>query len=305
MPVSFSEFLLSLRTDAAHAAFAGFNPAQTRLRFQRGRRASFHLVLAGETVATLHDDGQRVSLRAGDFVLFARGDAHDIGEPEAPTQVIGEHDLSPAEEPRELRFGSGAVRLLTGRFGLEQFRDEATTSAIPALIILPLGREPAFAGLFGGDDLEALSRGPGGRAFVAAAVRLLYIEAMRRTFEELSVSDPVSLRKLGISQIAVARRLIHADPGRTWTLAEMAQAVGMSRSVFARRFHEVVGETPQHYLAGVRFSRASDLIEGGASIAEAAAHVGYASPSAFTRAFGRRCGGPPSQTNACKQDVSA
>lgn len=300
MPIGFSDFLLSLRADAAQTALVGFDPAKTRLRVARARRPRFHLVLSGECRVTMLEDRAETSLRAGDFALFMNGLGHDLGDPEAEAKSLPIDALTPDQEVLRIDFGDPEVTMLSGSFGLEQSRDETSAGAFPPVLVNPVGTLPVFAGLFspaGRDNLAALSRGPGGRAFAAALVRLLYVETVRRRFERLSQSDPGNLRKLGISQIAAARRLMHADPGHAWTLKGIAQSVGMSRSVFSRRFHEVVGETPQHYLAGVRFDEATRLIEAGASVTEASAYVGYASPSAFARAYARHTGHPPSRAS--------
>ncbi len=298
MPIGFSDFLLSLRADAAQTALVAFDPARTRLRVARARRPRFHLVLSGECRVTMLEDGAETPLRAGDFALFMNGLGHDLGDREAEAQPLPIESLAVEEEVARIDFGHARVTLLSGSFGLEQRRDETPAGAFPPVLVNPVGSLPVLAGLFtpvGSDNLASLSRGPGGRAFAAALIRLLYVETVRRRFERLSQSDPGNLRKLGISQIAAARRLIHADPGHAWTLDGMARSVGMSRSVFARRFHEVVGETPQHYLAGIRFDQATRRIEAGASVTEASAHVGYASPSAFARAYSRHTGHPPSR----------
>ncbi|MET0180364.1 MAG: AraC family transcriptional regulator [Novosphingobium sp.] len=298
MPIGFSEFLLSLRADAAQVALVGFDPVETRLRVPRARRPWFHLVLAGECAVTMLEDGAETRLRAGDFALFMNGLGHDLGTPEAEPRSLRIDALPVEEEVARLDIGKPALAMLSGSFGLEQLRDETLPGAFPPVLVNPVGALALLGGLFtkeGRASLAAQAQGPGGRAFAAALIRLIYVETVRRQFERLSRSDPGNLRRLGISQIAAARRLLHADPGHAWTLEGMARSVGMSRSVFARRFREVVGETPQHYLAGVRFAQATHLIESGATVTEASAHVGYVSASAFARAYARHIGHPPSR----------
>jgi AraC-like DNA-binding protein len=68
----------------------------------------------------------------------------------------------------------------------------------------------------------------------------------------------------------------------------------MSRSAFAARFTELVGEPPLQYLARWRMTIAAQrLREGGAGIADVAEAVGYANPVAFSKAFARMQGVGP------------
>ena len=87
---------------------------------------------------------------------------------------------------------------------------------------------------------------------------------------------------------------IHADPGRRWTLEGLARLAGMSRSVFAQRFREAVGETPIAYLTRWRMLLAAEqLARGRDSLAETAASLGYESENAFNTAFKRIMGCSP------------
>ena len=83
-------------------------------------------------------------------------------------------------------------------------------------------------------------------------------------------------------------------PARNWTIEELAKDVGLSRSVLAERFTDLVGMPPMHYLAKWRMQIASGLLGGGANIAAVAAEIGYGSEAAFSRAFKKMVGVPPS-----------
>jgi AraC-like DNA-binding protein len=68
----------------------------------------------------------------------------------------------------------------------------------------------------------------------------------------------------------------------------------MSRSLFARRFTEMLGNTPMDYVAEVRMRHATSLMrEHGLSPSQVATRVGYQSPAAFSRAYRRVTGRPP------------
>jgi AraC-like DNA-binding protein len=89
--------------------------------------------------------------------------------------------------------------------------------------------------------------------------------------------------------------LMHAKPARNWTIEDLAKDVGLSRSVLAERFADLVGMPPMHYLAKWRMQVAAGLLSGGrANMAAVAAEIGYGSEAAFSRAFKKVVGVPPS-----------
>jgi AraC-like DNA-binding protein len=95
--------------------------------------------------------------------------------------------------------------------------------------------------------------------------------------------------------IGKALSLIHRSPARNWTIEELARDVGLSRSVLAERFADLVGLPPMHYLAKWRMQIASELLTGGSTnIATVAAETGYGSEAAFSRAFKKMVGVRPS-----------
>jgi AraC-like DNA-binding protein len=89
-------------------------------------------------------------------------------------------------------------------------------------------------------------------------------------------------------------RLMHEQPERSWTVRMLAAGVGMSRSGFAARFAQVVGEAPVQYLTRWRLQKAAALLTTrNTDVAEVAAAVGYESTAAFSKAFKRSVGVTP------------
>jgi AraC-like DNA-binding protein len=94
--------------------------------------------------------------------------------------------------------------------------------------------------------------------------------------------------------IAAALERIHAEPGRAWTVTELADEVALSRSAFAHRFTRAVGEPPRAHLAHWRMTVAGRLLRNSdLSLAEVAHRVGYVSEFAFAKAFKRDYGIAP------------
>ncbi|MGH9594729.1 MAG: helix-turn-helix transcriptional regulator, partial [Bryobacteraceae bacterium] len=105
-----------------------------------------------------------------------------------------------------------------------------------------------------------------------------------------------TLHALSDAQIGAALRLMHEKIDYPWTVAALASQAGMSRSAFARRFKELVGETPLEYLTRWRMQRASYLLrESSHKLANVAQSVGYDSDGAFHKAFKRVLGIAPGE----------
>src|SRR4029079_7703801 len=95
--------------------------------------------------------------------------------------------------------------------------------------------------------------------------------------------------------VGKALAFMHAQPARDWTIEELAREAGLSRSVLAERFPGLVGLPPMQYLAKWRMQIASGLLsEGSANLASIAHEIGYESEAAFSRAFKKMVGLPPS-----------
>ena len=96
-------------------------------------------------------------------------------------------------------------------------------------------------------------------------------------------------------QVGKVRAAIHRQPEREWSLPELADVMGASRSSFAEKFTRLVGETPARYVARVKMFQARRWIaSGGMRVAVAAERLGYDSEASFSRAFKRIIGHPPS-----------
>lgn len=88
---------------------------------------------------------------------------------------------------------------------------------------------------------------------------------------------------------------MHSNPGHPWTLRDLAAVGAMSRSTFAERFREQVGQSPASYLAQVRMDAAMTyLSQDGLTVSETARLLGYESDAGFSRAFRRHTGAVPS-----------
>lgn len=135
---------------------------------------------------------------------------------------------------------------------------------------------------------------PGAAVMVSRLIEVLLIRVLRLFAVDLTAptswltgaTDPSIGRALGV---------MHATPGRHWSVPELARTATLSRTVFARRFVETVGEPPLRYLTALRLDKAAELLQRtDNSLADISEAVGYSSEPAFSRAFKARFGTSPS-----------
>ena len=100
--------------------------------------------------------------------------------------------------------------------------------------------------------------------------------------------DPIVGKSLG---------LLHSRIAHPWTIADLADEVGISRSALVERFTRYLSEPPMTYLTRWRLQLAARSLENTPrGVSEIAGEVGYESEAAFNRAFKREFGKPPAGT---------
>lgn len=167
--------------------------------------------------------------------------------------------------------------------------------ALPPLIALPLARvqglESALALLFAETDhVRCGQRLLADRLFEVVVLQLL--RWLLDHPEEAGVR-PGLITGLSHPRLAPALVAMHDTPGDAWTLERMAACAGMSRTAFANTFREVVGQPPADYLADWRITLAQSGLREGKPIKALSQELGYANPSALSRAFAARTGLSP------------
>lgn len=167
--------------------------------------------------------------------------------------------------------------------------------ALPALIALPLARVPgldlALTLLLAETDRVRC----GQRLLADRLFEVMVIQLLRWLLDHPQEAQVRPGLITGMSDARLARALVamHDAPAERWTLARMARRAGMSRTSFASTFREVVGQTPADYLSDWRMALARSRLAEGRSVKLLASELGYANPSALSRAFTARVGLPP------------
>ena len=268
------------------------------LDFERCPGVSFHFVAAGHCWFAL--DGRATRLDRGDLVVLPHGHAHQLlGALDVPGRAfLRLPDATGGEPVTRLRHGGGGDPTLV-LCGGTRFAEPHTPliEALPPVLRVTAEEEAgqewinATLTVMG---LEAARPRPGGETVLARLCDILVIHAVRDWLETSPQARAGWLGALRDERIGPALALIHRHPERRWTVASLAVATHQSRALFARRFTDLVGDPPLAYLTRRRMQLATSLIRAGASVGAVAGQVGYGSVAAFSRAYKKTTGAPPS-----------
>jgi len=303
-----SLLLSQVRTASPLIAFMRLG-AGAALSFPDNTCARFLCVLEGSCQVVV--GGVPTGVGAGDLVLFPHGKSHVLRTDGAVAETtIVEHLRSHGlpvwtaarglEQPLAIDIGEMplAATLLGGAIVFREPGAGMLLPHLPELIVFrQVSREIA--------DLTHLATGfiantddglkePGFSTVALRMLELLVIMALRRWLLD-TPHQSGWLRGLRDPEISRALRAMHGDPGRQWQVGLLAREAGCSRTRFAVRFHEAIGETPFAYLTRLRIAIAkAQLLDTRRSVAQIADGLGYSGAHAFARAFGEAVGQTPS-----------
>jgi transcriptional regulator GlxA family with amidase domain len=143
--------------------------------------------------------------------------------------------------------------------------------------------------------LEEITSGHvGTEAMLAKLSEALFIDTLRRYVAGLPEQQMGWLAGTRDPIVGKSLSLLHSRIAEPWTIASLADEVGISRSALVERFTRYLSEPPMTYLTRWRLQLAARSLESTSrGVAEIAADIGYESEAAFNRAFKREFGQPP------------
>ncbi|MFM0204552.1 AraC family transcriptional regulator [Paraburkholderia fungorum] len=261
--------------------------------------APFHLVLGGACVVE-PAGGARLTLNAGDFLLFPRGAAHrvrDVGRGAVTAPLASDHDgMLPVRRNDSRADERPDLDLLCGRFVYAPGSSALLLNALPDPFHVSLGGVQSLGALQTLIALmrdEAQHRQPGALAIVTALSQALFAMALRVHGEQHASGSGV-LALLADARLGASVQGMLGAPERAWTIAELGELAAMSRATYARHFNERAGMTVMDFLMQIRMTIACDLLlRTQRSAAEIGEAVGYQSEAAFGKAFQQSVGVTP------------
>lgn len=272
----------------------------------------YHLLTEGQAYAEV-DGGARISLEAGDVVAFPHGDAHLLGGGRTVRALDAGHALASFLTPdlQAARIGGGGdcAHFICGFLACDPHVSRSVLGGLPPLFKVNLRDDESGRWLENSlrfSVAEAARGKPGTNGMLAKLSEVVFAETLRRYAGGLPADETgwlAGTRDPGISQ---ALRILHQRFAEAWTVARLAQEVGLSRTVLAERFRHFLGEPPMSYLTRWRLRHgARSLSTSNLGVARIASDVGYDSEAAFNRAFKREYGQPPARYRKALRESAA
>jgi AraC-like DNA-binding protein len=262
--------------------------------------AHVHVVQRGNCWLRTTSEPGYIHLGSGDLVLIRGGVGHSICDDPKTTpapykQVLETMPRRLASFPKSRAHETTLV--FCAKYLFQAAGPHPLTALLPPLIHLPAHeaeRHVQLQLLLQLLRCEAADAGNGTELVVPRLVDSLLVYTLRAWLEGQPAGAGGWFGALRDPAIAKALALIHEQPQKPWSVASLARQVAHSRPTFARRFAELVGETPVAYLTRWRMCLATKLLtETELSLEEVAARIGYETAAAFSKAFRRTYGDAP------------
>lgn len=284
---------------------AGFDiAAPWAIQFpDQGQNIKTAAVVEGDCWISVDGVADPVHLQTGDCVLLPHGKAFLMGSDLDVPPMLAGTTFTPS--------GYGVIRTLNGggdcvvassRFGLHGPQADLLLAMLPPLVVIRNRVESeALRHCIERTMTEMRKNDPGSKLVLQHLAHMMLIQVLRMYMNDdakgvgwfFALADP---------QVSKAISAIHADPAQSWTVESLAKCSGMSRSAFAAKFKERVGESPMGYLTRWRMMLAGErLTTSREPISQISLSLGYESESAFSTAFKRVMGCAP--RSYCKEGL--
>lgn len=273
--------------------------------------ARFHLLIRGNCYIQM-PSGEAIDMEPGDLIIIPHGLPHVMASSATqktfPLETIVEETGYDGEsvftigQPTE---NSRNTHMLCGHFNFRETANHPIINALPDFLYvcnIKRARYPLLDDLLRLITQRVCTEELGANSTISRLSEIVFIEMLR---SGISVSPEVSrvLEAFKDSRLSRALQLIHNQPNKPWSVASLAKEAAMSRSRFAKHFHELTHSSPMAYLTEWRLQKSYSLLERShASIQEIAQQCGYLSPAAFSRAFTNRFQCAPSSIRRQKTD---
>jgi len=261
----------------------------------------YHLLIEGGALIEM-EDGQSVVLGPGDVVIFPHGDPHHMSSGKAATRPFPNYGITPKIKARDLTplraGGGGAIsKFVCGYMSCDPHLSRPILNGLPSVFKVNV-RTDSSGNWLESSILhlvdEAASGRVGSEVMLAKLSEALFVDTLRRYVDGLPEQQSGWLAGARDPVVGKSLALLHGRVAHPWTIADLADEVGISRSSLVERFSRYLTQPPMTYLTRWRLQLAAESLQKTSrGVVEIAADVGYQSEAAFSRAFRREYGQPP------------
>lgn len=267
-------------------------PADMVLRFPCEKSIGLHVVVQGPVHVHSPTLAEPLALATGDVAFMARGCDHALS---VGPSLVGLHPQTIAHELGPVQTAASVV--VGGAYQLWNTPLHPFFFELPSWTVLRADARPRLgplalaAGLM---EQEIRAAEPGADTIVQALLDMVFTYSLREIAAERGHAGHGWSHAVHDPQVRRALTLMHERSAHAWTLDELAQQAGLSRTALAERFRDAMGDTPLNHLRVLRMQRATRLLaETDHKLEAVAAEVGYQDAFSFSKVFKRTVGMSP------------
>ena len=254
--------------------------------------AHFAMLSRGNCWLSVEGIPEPIPLTGGDCFLLARGTSIVLRDSPRTRPRWSFREIGAKANGNVALCGGGGARttIVCGSLSFDRARLKPITQLLPNFILLKAyqARTLALHTTVQALASEMEEQAPGSEVVANRLAEVLFIQVLRAHIASGPERNKGWLRAIFDPQIGGALSVIHDRVNTPWTVESLAEAAGMSRSAFAARFKELLGQTPLEYVTEWRMQKAIQLLERrDKKLPEVARLVGYESDAALSKAFKR------------------
>lgn len=263
------------------------------LTFPCPQSIGFHVVTHGTAYLWQGAQTESIILHKGDIAFMARGMNHHITT-HNDASLIDKNSTIPTL-PKNHETEKNILTLVSGAYQLWHDPIHPMFQDFPEWQIIrseSLSYSDSLQNCLHLISLELEKPALGSENIINSLLDVMFNLILRRILENQpdknwgnTFKDPIMLKAL---------QVMHNEPDKDWTVEELAQEVGLSRSGFALKFKQSLGDTPLNYLTTLRIFKATKLLNTTDYTLEKIANlIGYKDAFSFSKTFKRLVGLSP------------
>jgi len=263
--------------------------------------AHFAMLSRGNCWLSVEGIPDPIPLTGGDCFLLARDTS--IVMRDSPRTRPGStfRDIAAKANSNVAHYGGGGAptTVVCGSLSFDRASLKPITQLLPSFILIKAD-QPHTLALH--NTMQALASemaepAPGAEVVTTRLAEVLFIQALRAHIaSEMEGRNQGWLRAIFDPQVGAALCAVHDNVSTPWTVESLASTATMSRSAFAARFKELLGQTPLEYVTEWRMQKAMQLLEQrDKKLIDVARSVGYESDAAFSKTFKRLVDASPGE----------
>jgi AraC-like DNA-binding protein len=263
--------------------------------------AHFAMLARGNCWLSVEGIAEPIPLTGGDCILLARGTSIVMRDSLRTRPRSSFREIAARANSNVAHYGGGGAptTIVCGSLSFDRASLKPITQLLPRFILIKADQAHTLALHITMQALasEMAEPAPGSEVVATRLAEVLFIQALRAHIaSEVEWRNQGWLRAIFDPQMGTALSAIHDSVNTPWTVESLATAAGMSRSAFAARFKELLGQTPLEYVTEWRMQKAMQLLEQrDKKLIDVARSVGYESDAAFSKAFKRVVGANPGE----------